>query len=166
MKPRAPARREWGYSRGPEYRDDGDQLPESPRVAPVEPGQIDAPGPAVAAAEGVEPAPAGDWGSPHASAAGCRSGNAALSDADAELVRRLRADGVPRADVARQMGVSVATITRITRGETYGPVVAGDDQVVIPELPAIAAAEAPPPAAWTDRRRLTDRRPPPEHRDD
>ena len=60
-----------------------------------------------------------------------RAGNAALSDADAEVVRQLRAHGVARQDVADRFGVSPATITRITRGETYRPGdVAEVDQVV------------------------------------
>lgn len=111
------------------------------------------------------PEPAGEWGSAHGSVTGRRSPNAAMSDGEADRARALRARGVPRAEVAAMFGVSVATITRITRSETYRAVEIEHDQVVAPELPAIAAAEGPPPDAWTEPRR-PGRRPPREHRDD
>lgn len=130
------------------------ELPALPELPQLEP--------AISAAEVPQlPGPAGDWASFHASAvAGERAPNARLTDADAELVRQLRADGVPRAEVAARLGVSVATITRITRGDTYRPV-AGDDQVVLPDPPAIAPAEVPRPAVW-----MEPERPGAEWRDD
>ena len=153
---RHPMRRPWGPARGLEYRDDR------------------APTAAIAAAEVAElprvevaaPAPlAEDWGPPVGGLLGARSNHAALSDADADRVRELRARGVPRKDVAAMLGISVATVTRITRGETYRPVATEPDQVVAAPPPAIAAAEGPPAAVWDEPRR-PGRRPPPDHRDD
>jgi hypothetical protein len=77
------------------------------------------------------PEPQGDWGPMQAAPRpGGASGNAALTDGQAERIRQRRADGVSRADLAREYGVSVATITRITRAETYCTVAA-------PELPGV-----------------------------
>lgn len=84
-----------------------------------------------------------DWGSlQDRRARGSRATAAKLSDDQAERARAMRERGIPRADVARELGVSVATITRITRGETYRPaeVLTGPAG---PELPTIAAAEVP-----------------------
>jgi hypothetical protein len=156
--PRPSCPREWGWSRGPEYRDE----PAPPPAVAEAPSP--APGPMVAIARAV---PAEGWG-PMAMAGGQpgrRSNHTALTDADAELVRALRAGGVPRKDLAERFDVSVATITRITRGETYRPVEREPDRVVVIEPPAIAAAEGPAPTVWAEPRR-PGRRPPPEHRDD
>jgi hypothetical protein len=144
------------------------------RAGDVEEGPAGATEPAIVAAEGpelVELGPAGDrtmatgcapdaqfaradireWGSPHASAGtGGANQNASLCDADAELVRRLRARGVPRGDVARMFDVSVATVTRITRGETYRSAVAEPDQVVTSEPPATSPAITVEPSIWTE----------------
>lgn len=155
--PRPPGPREWGWSRGPEYREDGPAV-ESPRVA----GDV---AEAIRIGPPPIPPPSGDWGPIAGGKVGARSNNAALTDADAELARRLRAEGVPRADVAARLGVSVATITRITRGETYRPVAEVEPDQVVAIEPQIAVAEGPGPAAWTEPGR-PGRRPPREYRDD
>jgi Helix-turn-helix domain of resolvase len=106
--------------------------------------------------------PAGDWGPLRGHVPGIRSPNAKLSDADAETVRRLRADGVSRAELAAQFRVSPATITRITRGETYRTALAS---AVVPERPR-AATVAPSPATVETQRWETPEQPGPEWRDD
>jgi transcriptional regulator with XRE-family HTH domain len=97
------------------------------------------------------PMPAGEqWGpAVDVRPRGGQATAAKLSDDDASLIRELRAAGMARKDLAGLFGVSVATITRITRGDTYPeqprPVL---DQVVTPELPAIAVADRPR-ATWS-----------------
>lgn len=92
----------------------------------------------------------GDWGPMQASfASGGNQGNAALTDAEAVRIRARRAAGVPRKDLAREYGVSVATVTRITRGDTYR-----DAAAVAPH--DLAAAEppatSPVPEPWPGER--------------
>lgn len=157
------SRRAWLLSAGPECRDDGQGDVIAPPIAEAAAGKL-------AAAEAPEPSTpsaivaghCGVWGSIHAStAAGGRAGNAALSDADAEVIRQLRARGVARRDLADRFGVSPATITRITRGETYR---ASDVAEVAPEptmKPQILPAQGPEPTVWTEPTRRG-----PEWRDD
>jgi len=135
-------RRAWRGDGG----DDGDvaELPRVDVVVDDRGGPVGAP---AARAELPPPPPAaGDWGSVHAPSG--RSGNAALSEADAALARTLRSEGVARRDVAAMLGISVATVTRITRGETYRPAAVEPDQVAAVEPPAIAEAEVRDIVRW------------------
>lgn len=147
---RGPVRRPWSHLQGPEWCDDDDDqvvaegLAASPPVAPPPAGT-----PASLPTSPATSSPCGEWGPIVGGQLGARSNAAALTDADAELVRELRARGVSRTAVARRFGVSVATITRITRGETYRPVPAEPDPPPPPPVePEIPAAE-PPATSWS-----------------
>lgn len=103
----------------------------------------------------------GDWGSIRASARpGGANGNAALSDADAVRIRRRRAEGVSRKDLAAEFNVSVATITRITRGDTYRTAAAVEVLDLVGVIPAPPAVPEPQGERWDeppgDRRRRGD----------
>lgn len=142
---RVPTRRAWGWARGEDYRDDG--APE-PAAASVDDGPEEEP-----PGEAIAPGPRGSWEAMRSS--GQRSGNASMTDEQAERARQMRARGVPRDDVAREFGVSRSTITRLTRGETYR---GAEAQPPEPEglPPQIAAAEAPgerweQPPGWRSR---------------
>jgi hypothetical protein len=109
--------------------------PELPRVGP--------PGPAIA------PAMLEDWGPMQASfASGGDQGNAALTDADAVAIRRRRADGVPRKDLAVEFNVSVATITRITRRDTYRDAELSGPPAEAPPVPATVPDPGPQGERW------------------
>jgi Helix-turn-helix domain of resolvase len=78
-----------------------------------------------------------DWGPMQASfASGGDQGNAALSDAQAVEIRRRRAAGESRADVARAFNVSVATITRVTSRVTYRDAAAVEVLDLVEVIPA------------------------------
>ena len=61
-----------------------------------------------------------DWGSFQATTReGTAHANAALSSSDVRRIRARHAAGIPRQDLARDAGVSIATINRIIAGKTY-----------------------------------------------
>jgi hypothetical protein len=64
----------------------------------------------------------GSWIDPVNRPRGGRCPGARLSDDDAATIRRLRASGWSRAELASKYSVSLATITRITTHRTYPPV--------------------------------------------
>ena len=98
--------------------------------------------------------PAADWGSTwgRVSARGSRNGRAATDETTAAEIRYLRDQGLQRDELALMFGLSLATITRITRGQTYRDPPPADRRGRRPGrrgLPAIVAAE--PPAVAADR---------------
>jgi len=160
--PREPRRyyepREWGSSRGHEYRDE-DPLVEHLDMSGPPMGAADpaSPKPAIAAAEvpsGPSPAIAAaeDWGplwDPAERPRGGRNGNAALSDDDARTIRELHAEGATRRELAGWFGVSMATVGRIVEGRTYR------DAMPLPDVeeddpPPVSA---PVPTRWREPKR-------------
>lgn len=142
----------WSSLHGPEWRDESaGRVGAIEATAAAELAAVEVPGPSIAEAP---PPIAEAWGSAHAStASGGLHPNAALTDAEAAEARELRAAGVPRAELARRFGVSVATITRITSRVTYPVPVPPVPDPDPPPPPTIAAAESPPAATWTEPRR-------------
>jgi hypothetical protein len=106
-----------------------------------------------------EPAgPREDWGPMQASwTSGGANGNAALTDADAVRIRERRAAGISRIDLAAEYRVSVSTITRITRGDTYRDAAAAEVLDLVEVIPAAPPVPEPQGERWVeppgDRRR-------------
>jgi transcriptional regulator len=128
-----------------------------PELLPVASGPVEVPTQIWPATVG----PREDWGPMQASwTSGGTNGNAALTDADAVAIRHRRAEGVPRADLAREYGVSVATITRITRGDTYRDAAAAEVLDLVEVIPAPPPVPEPQGERWVeppgDRRRRGD----------
>jgi hypothetical protein len=137
---------EWWF--GPAWRDDDDPylvgLWERLRAA-IE-ARLPPPAPAATSPEAARER----WDPGVDARTGGEASAAKLSDDDAALIRELRAVGVPRQDLAGWFRVSVATITRITRGETYPDARRAElDQVVTIEPPPVVAEEFPG-ETWPD----------------
>jgi hypothetical protein len=149
----------WGY-RSTRSTDDLVELPPPPIAAAEALEQLGEQLVVQLGADQVPPPttrpPAADWGSiwGRVSARGSRNGRAATDETTAAEIRELRAEGLQRDELALMFGLSLATITRITRGRSYTdlpppPIVDDDDDQAV-EPTAIVAA-VPPPAAAADR---------------
>lgn len=99
-----------------------------------------------------------DWGPMQAAGRpGGANGNAALSDADAARIRRRRALGISYKDLAREHGVSVATIGRIVQGRSYRNPAAVEPHDLVKPPADVAEGPGPEFERWEgppgDRRR-------------
>jgi hypothetical protein len=92
-------------------------------------------------------APAESWESWHASnVAGPDSANARLSAADARRARELRAKGLTIRELSERFEVSVATMKRLLRGDTYADV-APPAEIPAPGPTATRPSPKPKPGA-------------------
>lgn len=60
-----------------------------------------------------------DMSSKRRSAVGSRNGQARLSPQSASEARRMKSSGIPQAQIARALGVSPMTISRLVRGQSW-----------------------------------------------